>query len=86
MAIIAVDIGKYMIVRLCAPSLHNSIILSKHGSRSPEVMAEANNKLAELIKFPSLEKRGLCFNNAAVPSLHYALILGISAVVLLLRQ
>ncbi|XP_046669033.1 uncharacterized protein LOC124359928 isoform X3 [Homalodisca vitripennis] len=87
-SILSVEKDKYMIIRNCSNNLHYTVILSKHSSMSQDVMNEANNEIAKLVKFPPVEKKSLCVNNASVSkNLPVSVVLAsISTLVLLLRQ
>uniref|UniRef100_A0A1B6FEP8 Lipocalin/cytosolic fatty-acid binding domain-containing protein n=1 Tax=Cuerna arida TaxID=1464854 RepID=A0A1B6FEP8_9HEMI len=87
-AILTVEKDKYMIIRNCSNNLHNTIILSKHSSMSQDVMNEANNEIAKLLKYPPVEKKSLCANDASVSkTLPASVVLAsISILMLLLRQ
>lgn len=84
MTILELAVGRYMVARLCSNTTHNTILLSRQSTRPEDELAEANSKLAELVKFPVHERKPLCLNSANPLDKYSALLL--SCVVLLLRQ
>lgn len=84
MAILDLEVGRYMVARLCSNTTHNTILLSRQSTRPEDDLTEANNKLTELVKFPVHERKPLCLNSASLLDKFSALLL--TCLVLLLRQ
>uniref|UniRef100_A0A1B6KBI6 Lipocalin/cytosolic fatty-acid binding domain-containing protein n=1 Tax=Graphocephala atropunctata TaxID=36148 RepID=A0A1B6KBI6_9HEMI len=85
--ILTLEKDKYMIIRDCSNSVHNTVVLSKPIRMSQDLMNEANNEIAKLVKFPSLEKKYLCSSASLVKNMPtYVMFASISILVLLLRQ